>query len=471
MVTAALGLLTMRAVTIFLTPEQYGQLALLLVVQTFCSLLLINPVGMHINRYTHLWWDEGSLLARLRKYKKYVLTVSLMGGASVLIVFTNLSSIEMLLMMLAMVLMVNAGTWNGTLVPLLNMIGQRGSAALWGVTTSVGSLLASVLLCMVWPNAVAWFVGQTVGYAVGATGAQLVLHRLAPSQQLFVERPLIDHKTVLSYCLPLAVGTGFMWLQFNGYRIMVEHYWGLSLLGILSVGFLLANQIWSLVETLAQQFLMPLFYKRTAQADLATASIVMSDLINVLLPVYLVLMGMTFVGAPYFLKLLVAPRFAEAEIFLKIGIGIEFCRVVANLLSSAAQVTKKTRSIVTPYALGATALFILLILCAVLGLPFYWVAISLLCASVVMLCTMCMCMLSEIRFLPDFRRLVIASIMMLLIGLPALLLDRPADWMQVFMALLAIGLVGGVAITALLHGSEALQRFLNTELKQEHIAT
>lgn len=470
MATAVLGLLTMRAVTTFLTPEQYGQLALLLVVQTFCSLLFINPVGMYINRYTHVWWDEGSLFTRLRIYKKYVLTVSLIGGASVLVVFTNLSSIELAPMLCAMVLMVNVATWNGTLVPLLNMLGYRGNAVLWGVATSMGSLLASVVLCRFWPNAVAWFVGQVMGYALGATGAWLVLYRLAPSPQLGMKSPLIDRQTVRSFCLPLAAGTGFMWLQFNGYRLLVENYWGLSLLGILSVGLLLANQIWSLVETLAQQFLMPLFYKRIAQADRATASIATSDLLNVMVPIYLILMGMTFVGAPYFVKLLVAPSYAEAEIFMKIGIGIEFCRVVANLLSSAAQVTKRTRSIVMPYALGAIALFVLLALCATSGLAIYWAAICLLCASFVMLCSMWVSMLREITFHPDFRRWAIASMVMLLIGLPTLLLDRPAEWMQVVVSLSAIGLVGGVAMTALLNGSEALQRFLDTKLQQEHIA-
>jgi O-antigen/teichoic acid export membrane protein len=461
----------MRAVTSFLSPEQYGQLALLLVVQTFCGLFLINPIGMYINRYTHVWWCEGSLLARLRIYKKYVFTVSLIGGVSVFTVVKNPSLIELALTVLAMVLMVNVATWNGTLVALLNMVGQRGSAVSWGVVTSFGNLLASALLCLVWPNAAAWFIGQVIGYAIGAAGARLVLHRIAPSQKEDTLAPLIDRQTILTFCLPLALGTGFMWIQSNGYRLMVEHYWGLSLLGFLSVGLLLANQIWSLVETLAQQFLMPLFYKRISQADQSTASLVMSDLLNVLVPIYLVMIGMTFVGAPYLLKLLLAPQYAEAEIFMKIGSSIEFCRVMANLLGSAAQVTKKTSSIVMPYAFGAVVLLILLVIVATSGLTVYWVAICLLCASAVMLVSMWTFMLGEIKFHPDFRRWAIASIIMFAIGLPALLLDQPDEWIQVVLALSAIGLVGGTAITLLLNGNEALQRFLRIELQKEKIAT
>ena len=40
---ALMALVTIRAVTTFLTPEQYGALALLIAVQTFCGFFLVNP--------------------------------------------------------------------------------------------------------------------------------------------------------------------------------------------------------------------------------------------------------------------------------------------------------------------------------------------------------------------------------------------------------------------------------------------
>lgn len=461
----------MRAVTTFLTPEQYGQLALLLVVQTFCGLFLINPVGMHINRHTHEWWDEGSLLSRLGAYKKYVLAVSFIGGVSVIPVTTHFSAIQISMIVFAMILMVNVATWNGTLVPLLNMVGQRGAAVSWALITSIGSLLAAVLLCVIWPTAVAWFIGQALGFALGAIGASRVLLRLVPLQRNVIQRPLLERQTIMTFCLPLAVGTGFMWLQLSGYRLIVEHYWGLSVLGFLSVGLLLASQIWSLVETLAQQFLLPLFYKRIAQPDKNASSAALSDLLNVLVPIYIVLMGMTFLGVPYLLKLLVAPRYADAEVFMRLGVGIEFCRVVANLLSSAAQVTKKTRSVIFPYALGALILFILLAIAAARHLAIFWVAISLLCAAIVMLSVMWAAMLREVKFFPDVKRWLIAVMIMLVFSLPAFWLVRPTEWVQVVMALVAIGLLGSAAMVGLLKGSAALQRLLNVELKNGHVAT
>lgn len=469
--TALLGLLTIRAVTTFLTPEQYGQLAMLLVVQTFCGLLLVNPVGMHINRHTHEWWDDGSLMSRLRTYKYYILAVSLIGGLAAVAVSAHLSMMQIAVIVMVMILMVNSGTWNATWIPLLNMVGQRGAAVGWSLVTGVVGLLVSVLLCAVWPIATAWFAGQAIGMAFGAIGAGRVLRERTLEKKNTASLPLLDRKTIITYCLPLALGTGFMWLQLSGYRLLVEHYWGLSLLGFLAVGLLLAGQIWSLTESLAQQFLNPLFYRRIAQSDSNASSAALSDLMNVLVPVYFVLAGMTFLGAPYLIRLLTAPQYADAEIFMRLGVGIEFCRVVANLLSNAAHVTKNTRAIIFPYALGAVVLFAMLAFAAIHGLGVSWVAVSLLCAAVLMLGVMWSAMLSEVRFFLDMRRWLFALLTMVLFAISAHWLERPTNWVDAVLALSVIGLLGGAAVVVLLKGNPALQRLLIVDLKSGNKAT
>ena len=465
LVTTLLGLLTTRAVTTFLTPAQYGALALLIVVQTFCGLFLINPVGMHINRHTHEWWDDGSLLSRLSGYKMYVLTVSFIGGIVAITVTIQLGMIRVAMIVLAMILMVNGATWNTTWIPLLNMVGQRSKAVIWTVITAVTGLLTSILLSTVWPTAIAWFVGQAFGMTVGAIGAGRELRQHAFSQKNVVPQPLLDRGVIITYCLPLAAGTGFMWAQLSGYRLIVEHYWGLSSLGFLSVGLLLAGQMWSLTESLAQQFLYPLFFRRIAQSDKNTASVALSDLLNVLVPVYLVLVGMTFLGAPYLLKLLIASQYTQAEIFVRLGVGIEFCRVVGNLLSNAAQVTKRTRSIVLPYASGAIALFLMLVIIGECHLGIAWVAISLLLAALVMLGGMWAAMFREIKFFLDMKRWLVAVLMMLLFILPTFWLNYPTNWTEVAVMLLIIGVLGGAVVVGLLKGSTALQRLLIVDLK------
>ena len=78
--TALIALFVLRAVTTLIPPGEYGKLSLLVALQMFCGLILINPVGQHINLNTHIWWDDGSLLPRLKKYRNYVLGVSGVGA-------------------------------------------------------------------------------------------------------------------------------------------------------------------------------------------------------------------------------------------------------------------------------------------------------------------------------------------------------------------------------------------------------
>lgn len=470
--SALLGLLTIRAVTTFLSPEQYGQLALLLVIQSFFGLFLVNPVGQHINRHTHEWWDEGSLFSRFLGYKKYIFIIAVIGGLSTIVISNDFSLLEMSLIAFAMILMINGGTWNTTYIPLLNMVGKRGSAVSWALITIIIALISSILLSVLWQaTATAWFIGQAIGFSIGALGASWMLRHGELPKQDYQPKALLTKEALVTYCLPLAIGTGFMWVQLSGYRLVVEHYWGLSSLGFLAVGLSLAGQIWGLVETLAQQFLYPFFYRRismvnNSSSDKELASATLSDLLNVMMPVYLVLISITFISAPYLLKLLIDPQYAEAEIYVKLGIGIEFCRVVANLLSTAAQVTRQTRSIILPYALGALTVMVMLIVVGEQHLAISWAAVCLVIAALIMLSTMWLAMFRQVKFFPDAKVWLIAILMSMVFVLSTYWLPKTTDWFQAFMILSVVGVCGAGGLMLLLKNSSALQRLLAVKLER-----
>ena len=174
---ALLALITIRAVTTLLTPEQYGELALLVAVQMFCGLFLVNPVGQHINLHTHAWWDDGTLMARLKSYRNYVFAVSIVGGLVALGLSKQNTVEQMLWTALAMFTMVAAGTWNATLIPMLNMLGFRAASVVWSIITVAISLTSSILLVAWQPSANAWFAGQSIGMVIGALGARYFLGR------------------------------------------------------------------------------------------------------------------------------------------------------------------------------------------------------------------------------------------------------------------------------------------------------
>lgn len=469
--TALITLIAIRAVTTYLTPAQYGKLALLLTVQMFCGLFLINPIGQHINLHTHAWWDDGTLGARLGSYQKYILAVSFVGGLVVLGMNKQDSVEHMLWAAAAMFAMIIAGTWNATLIPMLNMLGFRAASVFWGVISAVIALASSIFLVVWLPSATAWFAGQAIGMTLGALGAKYVFQRHASQQSDFSrlsQAPaLIDKQTVLSYCLPLALATGLMWIQLSGYRIVIEGYWGLAQLGFLVVGLQVAGQIWGLTETLAAQFLYPLFYRRvSAHENKTEVEQAFSDLLNTLVPVYFVLTGLLISCAAYLLKLLVAPQFQGAIFFVMLGAGIEMCRVLGNVLSSAAHVRRQTKSLALPYGVGAITTMSLIFLVGARQMEIAWAGASLLLGAISMLLVMATVMYRQIKFSIDFVRFSIGGAVMLVLALGTAWLPCASGIGVSIGMLMLMGTLAGAVVVALLWKNPAALRLLNVQLRK-----
>lgn len=464
---ALMALVAIRVVTTYLTPTQYGELALLLTVQMFCGLFLINPVAQHINFHTHAWWDDGTLVVRLRAYQKYILVVSFVGCLVVLGMNKQDTADHLLWAGVAMFTMILAATWNATLIWMLNMLGFRAASVLWGVVTAAVALTSSVFLVVWLHSATAWFAGQAIGMGVGALGAKYVFGLHATRRDVAQRSsPLLDRRTILAYCLPLAIATGLMWIQLSGYRILVESYWGLAQLGFLAVGLQVAGQIWALIETLATQFLFPLFYRRvSAHENNAEVERAFSDLLNTLVPVYFVLTGLLVSCASYLLKFLVAPQFQGAQYFVMVGAGIEMCRVLGNLLSNAGHVRRKTTSLVLPYAVGAVSTMVLIALAGAGKMTIAWVGGCLLLGATSMLAVMAIAMYRQIKFSLDLYRFFLGATAMLVIPLVANELPLPHGIAQSIGLMILMGSFATAISAALLWKNPAAFRLLNVQLR------
>jgi O-antigen/teichoic acid export membrane protein len=463
-----MALVTIRAVTTLLTPEQYGELALLIAVQMFCGLLLVNPVGQHINLHTHAWWDDGTLMARLKSYKRYVLVVSLVGGVVVIAAGKPHSVDQLFWIAVTMFAMVCAGTWNATLIPMLNMLGFRAASVLLTIVTAAVSLISSISLVNWQPTATAWFAGQAIGFGVGALGAGYVLKSNAVrSQHSLNKQSLLNRSTISTYCLPLAVATGFMWLQLSGYRFLIEHYWGLAQLGFLAVGLQLAAQIWALAESLAMQFLYPLFYRRVSEHQKQDeVELAFSDLLNTLVPVYFVLSGLLVLCAPYLLTVLVAPQFHGGAVFVMLGAAIELCRVLGNLFSNAAHVKRKTKSLAFPYAIGSVTTLSLIWFTGAWEGEIKWACVALMVGAIAMVMSMWVGMKRQVQFTLDFGRWVWGGTIMLAMALLAFWMPKASGSTAAICLLLFASVPTGVATWALLWNNPAVQRLLNVRLRK-----
>lgn len=449
-----------------LPPTQFGVLAILLTFQTFCGLFLVNPVGQYINRFTHVWVDEGSLLSRLRRYRVWVVAAALVGAfaSTIWASLQPMSWYERAFVGAAVALMVVAATANATSVYLLNMLGYRRLSVGWGVASATLALLLSSAFTHHFGVGIAWFTGQALGMTAGAVGAIRAVHSLLPAAR-DARRPLLEAGVLRSYILPLAVSTGLMWWLLAGYRLLLEAHWGLAALGGAVVGLSLASQLWGLLESLAMQFLYPLYYRRISVGGTHDSSLAFSDLLNTLGPIYLVLASATVIGVPSLLVLLVNAAYANVVPFVLLGVVVEFCRALSNVLGAAAQVDRRMDALILPYAIGALMLTIGLLLLSQTGGDIKQAIAVLAGAGLLTLSVMALVMQRLQRFIIDWQRWGAAlSLMLCAVCAIAYKPQVPAGILEALELVAVIGILTAGAIAALLWNNPGLTRLLAARL-------
>jgi len=172
-------------------------------------------------------------------------------------------------------------------------------------------------------------------------------------------------------------------------------------------------------------------------------------------------------AAPYLLKLLVASKFQGAVYFIMLGAIIELCRTFGNLLSNAAQVTRKTTSLTAPYATGSIITFTLIYLAGILNLPLQIGGIALTIGAAAMLAIMWMHMSKQVSLKIDMTRWLLAALAMLIMSLSVLWLPREIDLLSGVYILTLGAIISGVIAVTLLWKSAALKRLLSIKLKEE----
>lgn len=361
---AALGLVALRLVTHYLTVDQYGLLGLMTALTGFFGLFLVNPIGQHVSRHTHGWQRQGVLFVQLKRYNHYLICLAIIAfilGGTWYGMRTDWADNTANQLAIAVVLSLTVwlGTWNATLVPMLNMLGHRtGTAALSMLTVATG-LVMSFLLISKQALAISWLAGQLVGLTCGSLLALRMLRREEPGTSTVTCPPFLDATTLRQYCMPLAVATGLMWLLGSGYRFFVDAVWGTRELGLLVLGLAVAAQFWAIIENVMGQIVYPKYYCCLSGDNDSDKRTAFNQMVNVVIPSYLLLLGLGLATAPHLLAVLADVRFTNASQLCSIAMLIEAMRATTNIITQAAQIERKMASMITPYLAG--------VICAVIG--------------------------------------------------------------------------------------------------------
>ncbi|MBU3599659.1 hypothetical protein ICN28_03915 [Polynucleobacter sp. 30F-ANTBAC] len=468
-ITAIVGILSIRLSTSFLIPYEYGILAVLISIQSFCGLFLINPVGQYINRHTHEWIDHKTLFSKLQRYLTYLIFVGFISGLIVYIWLKNESEIisPYLGYELAIFTMVLFGTLNATYIAILNMMGYRFESVLWLSLTSILGLLFSSVLIQFHPEGLYWFWGQAVAMLVGYMGAK---YQLEKKLQFFSTGSLnlLEKDVLKNYICPLAISTFFIWWLTSGYRIYFESQWGLESLGYLVVGMGVSSAIWAIIEILGIQFLNPYFYRRISLGKIGLGYKAYSDLVNTLGPIYLVLCASNIYVASLLLKLLVTDVYSNASIFVIFGAIIECSRAITNLYGNGAQIEKKISSVIMPYLIASLLFAVGLFLIYTLNLNLNFALISLLCSSIVMFLLMTFKAIYLYRLRLDWKRWGLGFFMIGLSILMSVFMPFNANnTFDAFLDILIFGTFTLIFVSIMTLTSKSLRRLVSVKLRDE----
>ena len=357
----AVMIASIKVVTTILEPKDMGYIYIFTTVYTFFVLSFISPFGLYINRKTHKWHEEKTLLDKIGIYLIYLFAVSIFSIfiGYFLYNFGISNNIPKDLFLSLLFIFVFFMSLNQTILPLLNMLHYRLSFIVLMVLTSLGSVIFGYLLVTLFgSSAKNWLIGMIASNIIFMIVGYAILTRKIQETFLgfsynFKKITKVKIKSILTFVVPLSVATIFMWVQNSGYRILIEQNISLEFLGFIGVGMAVSSQIALTVESVVTQYLYPIFYKNITNATLEIRTQAINYLINKVIPIYLMLAIFLTCLSQYVVEILVDEKYYEVYIFTTFGIWVEFFRMVTNLLGNVSQSEMNTKGFMAAYILGS----------------------------------------------------------------------------------------------------------------------
>ncbi len=364
-----LALAMMRVATTLLAPEEMGKVALVLTTVAFFALLLVNPVGMFINRRLHAWQASGVARFYLLYYLRYLALVAL--AAAVTLPLLHLAGLVDFGVPLLWLLVLACGslifnTINTTAIPSLNLLGDsRRFLVLSLATLAAGFVLALALVHLFGARAQYWLGGLLLGQALlGALGGKALLALLGRSGagKAPVTVGRAHHRTLFHFAWPVAIAAGLGWVQGQGYRYLLSDQLGLAQLGLFVAGYGIAAGMIGAFESVLTTYFQPRLYRDANTGERTEQAQSWRRYAAAVLPSLALTMALIAALAPELTQIFLGDSFQAAAPYVVWGAFAEALRVLVGTYALLAHAYMRTRWLMLPSLLGAGAAVLLCVL-------------------------------------------------------------------------------------------------------------
>lgn len=357
-----IALATLRVATTLLSPDEMGKVALVVTTTAFFALLLINPVGMFINRRLHAWQASGIARGYLFHYGGYIAIVAILAAVSLsLLVVSGLVEFGIptgwLITLVCGSVIFN--TINQTAIPSLNLLGNSRRFVLLTVATLIASFVAAVAIVLaVEQTAQYWLLGLILGQALFAlVGARELFDQLGRNGQA-TKLPLLkrQHLTGLfAFSWPVAAAAGLGWVQAQGYRYLMVDELGLVQVGLFVAGYGLSAGVIAGFESVLTTYFQPRLYRDASGASPQQQTEAWRRYAAAVIPSLVLTVGLLIVVAPDLTRIFLGQQFQNASNFVIWGALAEAARALVSVYSLFAHVRMRTRWLIWPSLVGAVS--------------------------------------------------------------------------------------------------------------------
>ncbi len=360
-----IAIASIRLMTTLLDKENVGYNYLIISITSYFSLILINPLGVYLNRHIHEWNRDGILRNRFKQLSGYFLLIAAI-SIPMVIAGSKFAGIGRGISLTSLAALVAAyvffSTWSLTLYTSLNMLEHREAFVLLGVVAQVAGLLFGILfVTMLTHTAVGWLLGILAGQTLaGVMAWWYYKSRVFPANSNPAAPSALFKKDLVWFCVPIAITTVFMWTQNHSYRLIIESSLGAEFLASLAVGLGVASSLAGVIESLVTQYFYPGYYAATTSRDTEVRISAWNGFFKNAISIFIPGMAFSLVSAKYIMFFLVAKQFHNTFHVLMFGLAIEFFRMISNVAHVVSYSEKNTKMTIAPYVLGAMSLLAIL---------------------------------------------------------------------------------------------------------------
>ena len=351
-------LVSIRLLTTFLTPQEIGNYYIIVSLLAFFNLVLLNPPGMYFSRHLLQWQRSGNLLNSLFVFFSWMIIVSILSVPICTFVYYGFdyqSKFNLYAFLIYIVFAIIFSTLHRNVLSGSNTLGFRKEFVVYLIITLIVGLTFSVSIVYFYFNyALGWLFGVVLSEM---TMLYIIFKFFIQGNKLDIKKIKIKLskeriKKILIFSFPLGVTTFLMWGQNTAYRFIVDYNYSAEVLGYIAIGLGVSSAVFSSLESISMQYFSPIFLKNILDANKQERIKAWNNMARQIVPIYILAAFFTLAMSEVLVNILVDNKFHDSYVYTMYGVGIEFFRVMTNLLTNVSQSEYDTTATIKPYLVG-----------------------------------------------------------------------------------------------------------------------